>query len=857
MPASGTGEFGKPPNAEDPAEPSVCVRLFPGRYTVHAVALAVLVVFLAAFFWQLTVQRRVLSPADLIFTVYPWSSQAPPGFQSPSNPLQSDDAFIYHPRRHSLYSDDGTGFSWWQDDYLAGSRNTFSNDFLGLEFYPPAWAYYVLPFHIANGVFHVSILLVAGVAMYLLLCELRAPPPAAVYGALLFMLNGHFIVWLGAWPLPAILGLIPLMIFGFERHRRLRQPLYLLIPAACLAMQIYIAYVPGWVVTGGVLVIYGLIRLALSIWRREYGGALRQAGAYVVASVLGLLLATYSLLPSVSSALASDYQADRQSGLGKVPWKDAVTYLFPDYWGSPEIPAWIGPGGNYPEWIAYFGVSTVPLVLIGMWRLQRGWAVWFALGILVFALSQVYGLEPLKSLAHVPGLRQTAAARWHYGVPLATSILAALGMYSLLEGDIPPRSRRFLAATVAAAMMLGIVFVVWLRLFRGDGDSWRLITEGRGLVPRPGDFVGELEDFSTHLHRQMVFLLGSGALAIFALLARPVWTRRAVLALVLLAFLDLFAFGSTYGGTVEKADLYPPTQGLEYLQSDRDLFRIAAAGGILPGYTANVYGLDIISGYDHYHDREYLAFLAPMLSKANVQFVDTFGYLYIDHPEAGRNLLALLNVKYVVFPPGSRPTDQWLTTAYSGKDLAIYRLDAALPRVWGAGRAEVLPSRQDALDRVASDGFDPATTAVFASEDLPPGFSTPGGAAGGSFYARMTRYKSDGMTVRTDFSEAGFLILSERYDDGWRATVDGESARVLRADGILRAVPVSAGAHTVELYFRPWEYVWGARVSLATAFLTVASVAIYLIRPMWQRPRSRLAGASRTLNDQIGVTRGW
>ena len=78
-------------------------------------------------------------------------------------------------------------------------------------------------------------------------------------------------------------------------------------------------------------------------------------------------------------------------------------------------------------------------------------------------------------------------------------------------------------------------------------------------------------------------------------------------------------------------------------------------------------------------------------------------------------------------------------------------------------------------------------------------------------------------------------MRSERFDDGWEAEVDGADAPVLRADGLLRAVPVGAGQHTVKLSFQPWEYVWGFRISLSAVTLTGLGLALYLGFSVWKR----------------------
>src|SRR3972149_1728455 len=137
---------------------------------------AVLALVLSVFFWRLTIEHRVLSPADWIYTVHPWAAQVPPRFVGPSNANQGDDGFLSCPRRSALVRG-APGASWWQADFPGGGPSTFSTDFVGPVFCPPAWAYHILPFEIANGVFHAAVLLVAGISMYLLLWQLRLPRP--------------------------------------------------------------------------------------------------------------------------------------------------------------------------------------------------------------------------------------------------------------------------------------------------------------------------------------------------------------------------------------------------------------------------------------------------------------------------------------------------------------------------------------------------------------------------------------------------------------------------------------------------------------------------------------------------------
>ena len=63
---------------------------------------------------------------------------------------------------------------------------------------------------------------------------------------------------------------------------------------------------------------------------------------------------------------------------------------------------------------------------------------------------------------------------------------------------------------------------------------------------------------------------------------------------------------------------------------------------------------------------------------------------------------------------------------------------------------------------------------------------------------------------------AGWLMVSEAWDAGWRAEVDGAPTPVLRGDGGLMAVPLGpAGAREVRLRFLPTSVLVGLAISLA------------------------------------------
>jgi hypothetical protein len=74
------------------------------------------------------------------------------------------------------------------------------------------------------------------------------------------------------------------------------------------------------------------------------------------------------------------------------------------------------------------------------------------------------------------------------------------------------------------------------------------------------------------------------------------------------------------------------------------------------------------------------------------------------------------------------------------------------------------------------------------------------------------------------------LSISERYDDGWTATIDGRPASPVRVNADFLAVVVDGGEHSVELRYRPKALARGRVMSLAGLVAFVVGVFVVLRR---------------------------
>lgn len=94
-------------------------------------------------------------------------------------------------------------------------------------------------------------------------------------------------------------------------------------------------------------------------------------------------------------------------------------------------------------------------------------------------------------------------------------------------------------------------------------------------------------------------------------------------------------------------------------------------------------------------------------------------------------------------------------------------------------------------------------------------------AATGGCAEAPAGYESDDpehIVLTTDFDKQSVVVVAEQWNDGWHATVDGESAAVVPVDGLSIGVELPPGRHVVRLTYRP------AGLTLALALAGLASL---------------------------------
>ena len=158
---------------------------------------------------------------------------------------------------------------------------------------------------------------------------------------------------------------------------------------------------------------------------------------------------------------------------------------------------------------------------------------------------------------------------------------------------------------------------------------------------------------------------------------------------------------------------------------------------------------------------------------------------------------------------------------------ALIEFTGALPRARLYTQWEVNTNSQVVLARLADPGFDPNQTVVVSDSIATSGASNA--AASGTL--EFASYAPKKIELRTDAASATLLLLNDKFERGWSATIDGESATILRCNFLMRGLQLSPGKHTVVFRFQPQSTIF--YISLAATCL-----GIFLCGLLWIIGRS-------------------
>ena len=137
----------------------------------------------------------------------------------------------------------------------------------------------------------------------------------------------------------------------------------------------------------------------------------------------------------------------------------------------------------------------------------------------------------------------------------------------------------------------------------------------------------------------------------------------------------------------------------------------------------------------------------------------------------------------------------------AGPTIWIYRLSDPQPRVVFLGRVQVADTDPQVL--AGQFGVSPGSETALIEDDTAP-LQSYAALPGESGRAQIMSWAPDRVEIEVESLRPGILVLHEPYYPGWEVEVDGQPARLLRANILFRGVEIAEGMHRVVFRFAPF-----------------------------------------------------
>jgi hypothetical protein len=723
-------------------------------------------------------------------------------------------------------------------------------------FYPTSLLRLVLPTGTAMNLGFLVHYVLAGLFAYLLLRRLRVSWAGAVTGGLAYQLSGV----IGTYVSPGhdgklfVTTLLPLALIGLllgMRERRLEG-------YGVLALTVGLALVsPHAQMTYYLLIAAGIFALYLAFGEPVPGRAVRPRlwdlamalGAVVLGFGIGMIqiMPFFEYLPY--SPRAEGYHGFEGATSFAIPWSHVPEFFVADFAGNTPDGTYWGPnGGGLKLHSEYLGLPVLALAAFGAAdRGRRRLILWLAgLGLLFLLISLGAGTPFYRAWwAVMPFVKQTRAPGMAlYVVALVLAILAGIGLDRVFAGG----GKRHRGIWIGAGA--GVAVLAAVGAFGAIAESLAQAVEL--AQARPSADTARRAAAAIRLGG----MLSGAALVVLGLLALAAARRKlppAALALAVPLLVGADLWRNAAGFWTWSA---PPTAGLyagdsltaalgsiaapgrapngapvpAARRSAGMPFRVLNSPNAYPGSSLMAYRIPQILGY---HGNELHAFdellggrnvwsnLGRGLPARRPKVWDLYAVRFVlaspqeQFPEPlpgfvrrATTAATATGNPIVVFERDEPPAWAWVATAGLKIDDSTGVAAALDPRI--DPRALVLLAQDAPVEPPPIDTLPPPSTVAASVTDWAPG--------------RMT------IGLETPPAADGYLVVAENWYVGWRATVDGEPAPVLRANVAQLAVPLPAGARDVRLTFESPSYQRGKLITMLSLVAVLALVAAARVR---------------------------
>ncbi|WP_420842313.1 YfhO family protein [Flavobacterium ammonificans] len=465
-----------------------------------------------------------------------------------------------------------------------------------------------------------------------------------------------------------------------------------------------------------------------------------------------------------------------------VPATQAEDYVqgMPTYWGDQPIvaaPAYIGAVVFFLAFLA---------LLIDKRRIKY---VFFGGALIALVLSWGKNLPTVTNffIDYIPLYDKfRAVSSIQVLLELCFPVLAVMGLQSFFQLDQIQQKKALLQST-----LFGVGVMLILFLFKGT-FNFSAASDDYFIKNYGPAFVDALKSdrktmYSADLLRSAFFILiVAGALWLY--IKNKFAQNTTIILIGLVMIFDLFLVDKKYVSSkdfVSKREIEVPFQAtpvdLQILQ-DSSNYRVFEINGNLSSARASFFHKSI-GGYHAAKPRRMQQLFDYQIAKNNLE------------------PLNFLNVKYLI------QTDK------EGKEFPIANPEAN-GNAWFVNQIQLVSTADEEMK--ALDKLDSKKVAVINSKEFK--FRKTAFVKDSLASITLDLYQPNHLKYTSTNTSDGLAVFSEMYyKNGWNAYVDGNKVEHLRANYVLRALPIPAGKHTIEFKFEPEVVKTGSTIALLSS----------------------------------------
>lgn len=761
------------------------------------------------FFWPFFFEGKSFLPNDVYLMLYkPFSETFGPF--NPFNHFEDDImkfCYLYQwGAREFLYQ------PYWIPEVFGGYApyaNTYASHFSTLN-----WILPLGPLHITYPLKLICSLWIAGFSMFSLLSYLRLSFVPSLFGGLSYMFSSLFITMLLRWWIPGAFGWFPLIIlFTWSAFKGKTRGSF-----GLASLFLAFSFLDGFFQTSASIVLALGVFLLVVGWQKDGArGVLRATtlgtGIFAVAFCLSAIM----WVPQLEY-----FWWDIQKGGTRAAGNDFGKALFERILGIPMLVAAFFPQalgsvrtldvtkfvrGHLQDFTLFIG--TIPLLLgLSTWSQRKNkelapfWVL-TALGVVIplftfmdrfvyyrFFAVFIFGMAVLGAFGFDRGLKGGGRSSLHKVSLGGVFLTAALGSVSLLlciltwikAGWLEGIARKFIEARLSQTTV-------------GSRNPQWMADRAEAFVRywsfRDWDFVLPL------------LLTGLAVALLYFWVNRKIKNHQFVASAFVLTFFQLMIFARGWLPFLDlnRFPLYPENEIAlfmrthnstnQYRTSVNDSNRASSVEKqIVPSNSSFFYSYYSLEGFDG-------------VRPASVY----------DVPSTFENPTRLgeLNVKYIITNPEPPLTNKNYALRHKGY-VAIYENLLAKPRgrIFYSFKESTF---KESRSQLAADLIPAQTVFLDGTVDIPSHASPPSNSA------LLIEDLRNQISYEVQTDEPGLLVTSESFYPGWRALVNDQPSKVLRANAVMRAVEVPSGKSIVKFEFKPASYRWGLGITLLSIFL--------------------------------------